>query len=127
MVKKRSKSSYYGNTEEMQERQRFNLIPGGVWNKRKIQDIRLTCWWEGASLGDMQFIYEGYVNKRAVEDIPQGEAKSEDYLNNWWNELDLEDKKYIYKVIMKELTKESRSSILKDVESCLKEKLEKER
>ncbi len=126
MIKKRSKGSYYGNTAEARERQRSNLIPGGnIYQKRKISEARLCCWWELSTLKDKQSIFEEYKNKRSYKHIPKDQLKSGDYLNNWWGELVLESKISIYKKVMSGHTEESRSEIFKDMEKCLKDKLER--
>jgi hypothetical protein len=125
MIKKRSKGSYYGNTEEARKMQRANLIPGGKDERRKIQGARYDCWWELSTLRDKQSIFKTYKNDRASKDIPKEELRSGDYLNNWWSELVLESKISIYKKVMSGLTEESRSGIYKDMEKCLKDKLEK--
>ncbi|MBA7499847.1 hypothetical protein ES704_02596 [subsurface metagenome] len=125
MIKKRSKESYYGNTAEARKMQRSNLIPGGKDERRKIQGARYDCWWELSALKDKQSIFKTYKNDRASKDIPKEKLKGEDYLNNWWRELILESKISIYKKAMSGLTKESRSEIFKDMEECLKKKLEK--
>ncbi|MBA7556186.1 hypothetical protein ES705_48885 [subsurface metagenome] len=123
--KKRSKESYYGNTAEARKMQKSNLIPGGKDERRKIRGARYDCWWELSAIRDKQSILKTYKNDRASKDVPEEELKSEDYLNNWWVELALEGKMSIYKKIMSGLTEESRSEIFKDMEKCLKEKLEK--
>jgi len=123
--KKRSKESYYGNTPEARRMQRDNLIPGDQYRRRKIQGARYDCWWELSALKNKQFIFEKYENDRDPKDVPKEELKSGEYLNNWWGELVLESKISIYKKAMSGLTKESRSEIFKDMEKCLKEKLEK--
>jgi hypothetical protein len=125
MIKKRSKGSYYGNTAEARKMQRSNLIPGGKDERRKIQGARYDCWWELFALRDKQSILKTYKNDRASKDIPKEELKGEGYLNNWWSELVLESKISIYKKVMSGHTEESRSEIYKDMEKCLKEKLEK--
>ncbi|MBA7527091.1 hypothetical protein ES705_19265 [subsurface metagenome] len=123
--KKRSKGSYYGNTSEARKMQKSNLIPGGKDERRKIQGARYDCWWELSALKDKQSIFEVYENKRSYKNIPKEELKGRDYLNNWWRDLSLESKISIYKEAMSGLTKESRAEIYKDMEKCLKEKLEK--
>ncbi|MBA7576450.1 hypothetical protein ES695_19765 [Candidatus Atribacteria bacterium 1244-E10-H5-B2] len=125
MIKKRSKGSYYGNTEEARKMQRSNLIPGGKDERRKIQGARYDCWWELSTLKDKQSIFEEHKNKRSYKHIPKDQLKSGDYLNNWWSELVLESKISIYKKAMSGHTEESRSGIYKDMEKCLKDKLEK--
>lgn len=123
MVKFRNAQSYYGRTEQAKKRQRGNLIPGGSWQKKRIKELRLDCWWECMPLVDMQWVFEKYINERYFEDVPAGELKSEEYLDNWWGELSLEDRKDIKKILMANVRKESRSEIFKNVEKCLKEKL----
>jgi len=125
MIKKRSKESYCGNTAEARKMQRSNLIPGDQKRRRKIQGARYDCWWELSALRDKQSILKTYKNDRASKDIPKEELKGEDYLNNWWRDLSLERKISIYKKVMSGHTEESRSEIYKDMEECLKEKLEK--
>ncbi|MBA7519436.1 hypothetical protein ES705_11514 [subsurface metagenome] len=126
MFKKwRSAESYLGNTKQARINQRANLIPGNSWQKRRTKELRLGCWWELSTLKDKQSIFEEYENKRIYKDIPKEELKGRDYLNGWWGELVLERKISIYKEAMSGLTKESRSEIYKDIEKCLKEKLEK--
>ncbi len=125
MIKKRSKESYHGNTEEARKMQRANLIPGDQKRRRKIRGARYDCWWELSTLKDKQSIFEKYENDRDSKSMPKEELKNEIYLNNWWRELVLERKISIYKEIMSGLTKESRSEIFKDMEKCLKKKLEK--
>lgn len=121
----RNAQSYYGNTIEARKRQRANLIPGNSWQKRKIKELRLDCWWELSTLKDKRFILEKYENDRDSKSMPKEELKNEIYLNNWWRELSLESKISIYKKAMSGLTKEVRAEIFKDMEKCLKEKLEK--
>ncbi|MBA7552793.1 hypothetical protein ES705_45369 [subsurface metagenome] len=125
MVKKRSAESYTGNTEEARKMQRANLIPGGKDERRKIQVARYDCWWELSTLRNKQLIFEVYENDRASKNVPEEELKGEDYLNNWWRDLSLGSKISIYKKAMSVPTKESRSEIFKDMEKCLKDKLEK--
>ena len=125
MIKKRSKESYCGNTAEARKMQRSNLIPGSQNERRKIQGARYDCWWEPSALRDKQSILEAYKNKRSYEDIPKEELKSEDYLNSWWRGLSLKSKISIYKKAISRLSKESRSGIYRDMEECLKRKLEK--
>ena len=125
MIKKRSKESYYGNTEEARKMQRSNLIPGGKDERRKIQGARYDCWWELSALKDKQSIFEEHENDRDFKDVPKEELKGGDYLNNWWGELALGSKISIYKKAMSKHTKELRSEIFKDMEKCLEEKLKK--
>ena len=96
--------------------------PGNTWQK-ETEKSRLDCWWEGADLESQRFMFEGYKNNRAIEDTPKGELKTEEYLNNWWGELELKDKKFIYKAMMDPLSKEEKTPIFKNIEECLKEKL----
>ncbi|MBA7485342.1 hypothetical protein ES707_20887 [subsurface metagenome] len=123
MAKFRSAKSYYGRTPEAKENQRKNLVPGGPWQKKRIENFRLICWWGIADLETKQFIYEGYENDRDIEDVPKEELKSEKYINGWWDIVDLEDKKFIYKAIMDPLPPGQKALILKHTQKCLKEKL----
>ena len=125
MIKKRSKGSYYGNTSEARKMQRANLIPGDQKRRRKIQGARYDCWWELSAIKDKQLIFEAYENDRDYKDVPKEELRSGDHLNDWWRELVLERKISIYKKVMSGHTEESRSEIFKDMEKCLKDKLEK--
>ncbi|MBA7586767.1 hypothetical protein ES695_11130 [Candidatus Atribacteria bacterium 1244-E10-H5-B2] len=129
MIKKwRSAESYLGNTKQARINQRANLIPGNSWQKRRIKELRLGCFWEIIPLKNRQEIFKAFENKRGFEEIknmPKEELKGRDYLNGWWGELALESKISIYKKVMSGLTKESRSEIYRDMEKCLKGKLEK--
>jgi len=126
MTKKfRNAQSYYGNTAEARKMQRSNLIPGGKDERRKIQGARYDCWWELSTLRNKQSILKTYENDRDYKDAPKEGLRSEDYLNNWWRELSLESKISIYKEAMSGLTKESRAKVYRDMEECLKKKLEK--
>ncbi|GAI80620.1 unnamed protein product [marine sediment metagenome] len=78
-------------------------------------------------LGNIQEIYEMYVNKRVIEDTPKGEIKDEKYLDEWWEELTIEDKEWIYKWDMKAYPKEIQSKILKDIYKLLEKKIKEER
>ena len=125
MAKFRSAQSYCGNTAEARKRQRANLIPGNSWQKRRTKELRLDCFWEIIPLKNRQEIFEAFENKGSYKSMPKEELKNEIYLNNWWGELALESKISICKEAMSGLTKEARSEIYKDVEKCLKKKLEK--
>ncbi|GAH85456.1 unnamed protein product [marine sediment metagenome] len=128
MAKKwRSAESYLGNTAEARKRQRANLIPGNAWDKRNRKKLKLDCWWEVMPLGDIQEIYEMYVNERAIKDTPKGEIKDEKYLDEWWEGLTIEDKEWIYKWDMKVYPKEIQSKILKDIYKLLEKKIKEER
>jgi len=119
MAKYRGAKSYYGRTEQAKENQRKNLVPGGPWQKKMIEILRLKCFWNVGDLESRQFIYEGYINKRDIKDIPQEELEDEEFLNAWWDELKFEERKNIYKAIMDPLTKEEKAPILKLVQKCL--------
>ena len=129
MAKYRSAESYHGRTVELKENQRGNLVPGGPWQKRRIAELRLLCWWEGADLESKQFVYEGYINKRDSADISMGELKDEKFLDAWWSDLELGNKnegtgkKYLYWAIMNPLSKKEKAPILKNTRECLNEKL----
>lgn len=125
--KKRTKSSYYGNTPEAIARQRQNLIPGNAWNKRQKKEMRLDCWLETLPLENIQEIYEQVENNRFLKETPKEELKDEEYLLDWWQEKDVEDKENIYKYMMKNyFLLEDREAILKIVYECLEEKIKKE-
>ena len=125
MAKFRNAESYLGNTAGARKRQRANLIPGNTWQKRRTQEFRVACFWEYADPRAKQMIYENFENERNIKGIPKKELKDEKYIDNWWRELVLERKISIYKKVMSGHTKESRSEIFKDMEKCLKKKLEK--
>jgi hypothetical protein len=119
----RSAESYYGNTAGARKNQRGNLVPGNTWQKRRIRELRLDCWWEGAELESKLFMFEGYENGRRVEDVPEKEMKSEKWLDDWWAELDLKVKKHIYWAIMEALSKEEKAPILEHTRERLERKL----
>jgi len=102
--------------------------PGDTWRKEKDK-LRLDCWWEGADLDSKQFMFEGYENNRDTEDVPKGELKSEKFLDDWWNNLELgnrrkhKGKKFIYWCVMDPLSPEEKDLILKHTQECLNEKL----
>ena len=102
MAKFRRAESYYGRTEQAKKNQRGNLIPGGTWQKKRTKELMLDCWWEGADCESKQFIFEGYENNRDLEDVPEKKLKNEEFLNDWWDSLELgnrrkgEGKKFIY-------------------------------
>ena len=102
--------------------------PDDTWQKEK-EKLRLDCWWEGADLESKQFMFEGYENNRDIENIPKGELKTEEYLDKWWNSLELGDrrkyegKKFIYWWVMDPLPPEQKDPILKHTQECLNEKL----
>ncbi len=123
MVKFRNAQSYYGNTAEARRRQRANLIPGNSWQKRRISEMRLDCWWETTYLREMRDIYEHYENDRGIGDTPKGELKSEKELIKWWSELTIDNRKFIRKTIMTGITEKCKADTFRCVELCLKEKL----
>ncbi|MBA7514233.1 hypothetical protein ES705_06258 [subsurface metagenome] len=123
MAKFRSAKSYCGRTPESEENQRKNLVPGGPWQKKRTEILRLECWWGIADIESREFMFEGYVNKRDPKDVCKEELKSEKYINDWWSGLDLEDKKFIYKAIMAPLPPEQKALILKHTQECLQELL----
>lgn len=128
MAKKwRSSESYLGNTAEARKRQRANLIPGNSWHRRSTKGLRLDCFWGIIPLKNRQEIFEAFENKRdfkEIENMPKEELKDKKYLADWWNKQELEDKKIIYENDITTFTKESVSWLLKDMEKCLKKKLE---
>lgn len=122
--KYRNVGSYYGRTEQAKKKQRSNLIPGGnIYQKKKVSEAKINCFWECIAVEDLRWIFEWYVNHRFYKDIPEGELKSEEFLDNWWKGLDLEDKKTVYKNAMKRMIPEEREHYLKEIEKCLKKKL----
>ena len=150
MNKKRNKSSYIGNTKEARKRQLANLISGGdMYNRRRVQEARLGCFWEIIPLANRQEIFEVRVNDRCISnyakkdpqflklvefakgegweyvDIPKEELKDEKYLADWWDRQELGEKKFIYKNEITALARDTVSWILKDMEKCLKKKIRK--
>jgi len=121
----RSAESYYGNTKKARERQRSNLVGGNIYRKRKVSEARINCFWEVISLEDLQWIFEKYVNGRWYKDIPKEELKTEEYLDEWWDKLEYEERKHTYKNAMAVLDKGHRDHIFNDMEKCLKKKLKK--
>jgi len=142
--RKRTKSSYYGNTPEMISHQRMNITPGNSWDKRHRKELKFDCWWRVMPLGNMQEVYEDCVNHRIItfhfedepvdliekydiQDASKLKLKDEEYLDNWWeNDVELEDKKFYYKNQMDAFSKETRSEIFKDMYECLEEKIKEE-
>lgn len=129
MAKFRRAESYYGRTKQAQKNQRGNLIPGGTWQRKRTEELRLNCWWQGADLESKQFMFFGYEHNRDPEDVPEKKLKNEEFLNDWWDNLELgnrhegEGKKFIYWWTMSGLDPEQKASILKHTRECLKEKL----
>lgn len=123
----RSAESYTGNTEEAKINQRRNLIPGNTFNKRRIKEMKLDCWWDNADLKSKQFIYEGWENDQDSDKVAKDELKEETELYPWWNRLDVGLKKAIYNSIMEVLSGERKTGILDNIDECIKEKLEVEK
>lgn len=127
MAKFRSAGSHYGRTEQARKTQRSNLIPGGnIYQREKVIEARIDCLWEVIAIPDLQWIFERYVNDRYFGDVPKKELKDESYLDNWWGGLDLEDKKTIYKNVMRLMIPEEKKHYSKKIEKCLKKKLKNE-
>ena len=129
MVRKseRSAESYTGNTEQAKINQRRNLVPGNAFNKRRIREMKLDCWWEDGDLESKQFIFEGCEKGRDIDKVPKDELSEEIEMCSWWMSLDIKNKKSIYDIMMKELFGEQKTKILNNIEECLKEKLEVEK
>lgn len=150
MNKKRSRSSYIGNTKEARKRQLANLISGAdSYQRKRVQEARLGCFWEAIPLKSKQEIFEVRVNDRCIStyvkketrfpeilkvgkkydleyiDVPVEELKDEKYLADWWDRQELGEKQFIYKNEITYLSKETISWILKYMEKCLKKKLKK--
>lgn len=123
----RSAESYTGNTPEAKINQRRNLIPGNVFNKRRIKELKLDCWWEDADLESKQFIFEGCEKGRDADKVAKDEFTEEIDMDIWWSSLKVGNKKYIYDLMMDEMDKERKTKILNNVEELLKEKLELEK
>jgi len=123
----RSAESYTGNTEQAKINQRRNLIPGNTFNKRRIREIKLDCWWDNGDLESKQFIFEGCEKGRDADKVPKDELAEEIEMYSWWMSLDIKNKKSIYDLTMVELFGEQKTQILAHVEECLKEKLEVEK
>ncbi|MBA7538125.1 hypothetical protein ES705_30399 [subsurface metagenome] len=102
--------------------------PGNPW-REKVEKLRLDCFWEGGDLEDKQFMFQGYENRRSLEDTPKGELKTEEYLDKWWNRLKLGNKRkhigkrHIYWAMMEPFSEEEKAPILEHIQECLSKKL----
>ncbi|MBA7568509.1 hypothetical protein ES695_15255 [Candidatus Atribacteria bacterium 1244-E10-H5-B2] len=123
MAKFRNAQSYYGNSEQARKNQRSNLIPGNTWQKRKIKQLRIDCFWEYSSIEDVQMIYEYFENKRDIKDVPKRELRGEKYIDKWWSGLELEVKEDIIKKILSWQTQKFRTRHFKRINKCLEKKL----
>jgi len=119
----RSAESYLGNTAEARRRQRSNLVPGNIYRKMQVSELRFDCFFEVMPLENEQEIYENHKNKRGLEDTPKKELKDKEFLNTWWVGQDFEEKEFIYKNDIVGYDKKTRSMIFNDMEKCLKKKL----
>ncbi|GAI61506.1 unnamed protein product [marine sediment metagenome] len=123
MAKFRNAQSYYGNSEQARKNQRSNLIPGNSWQKRKIKQLRVDCYWEYEDIKDKQNTYEYFENERDIGNVPGRELKHEKYIDNWWeNELELEVKEDIIKKILSWQTQKFRTRHFKRLNKCLEKK-----
>jgi len=119
----RNAQSYYGNSEQAQRNQRANLTPGNDWQKRKIKQLRIDCWWEFGDLEDKQFIYEYFENERNIDNVPKRELRGEKYIDKWWLELELEFKRVIIKKVLSWQDQKFRTRHFKRINKCLEKKL----
>lgn len=125
MVKKkfRSAESYYGNTDQARLNQRKNITPGNSWQKRKIGLYRIDYFWSLQDLEDKQINYEYFENERMAEDVPKRELKHEKYIDNWWDNLEIEVKKDIIKKALSWQTPKFKMRYFKRMNKCLEKKL----
>ncbi|GAI60773.1 unnamed protein product [marine sediment metagenome] len=102
--------------------------PGNTWRKER-EHLKLNCWWSFQDLRDKQFMFWPYEHNKDPEDVPKGELKTEKFLDNWWNSLELgsrvklEGKRFIYWGMMEPLSKEEKAPILEHIQECLNKKL----
>jgi len=125
MVKRkfRSAESYYGNSDQARQNQRANLTPGNTWQKKKIKQLRVDCWWEFGDIGDKQITYEHFENERDIKNVPKRELKHEKHIDDWWGELELEVKRDIIKKILSWQDQKFRTRHFKRINKCLEKKL----
>ena len=125
MVKKkfRSAESYLGNSPQAKINQRANLTPGNTWQKRRTKELRIDCFWSFQGIGDKQMTYEHFENRRMIEDVPKRELRHEKYIDNWWDNLEIEVKEDIIKQILSWQTPKFKTSYFKRVNKCLEKKL----
>ena len=124
----RSAESYTGNTEAAKINQRKNLVPGNAWDRKKRKELKLNCWWWTLPLGNMREIYEMWVDRRTIEDTPKSELKSEDFLDDvWWENLKIEDKKYIIKICDRTYRAEDEKLHIGLIDKLLEEEIKKEK
>ena len=119
----RSAESYYGNSEQARRNQRANLTPGNTWQKRKIKQLRIDCWWEYGDLEDKQITYEYFENERDIKNVPKRELRGEKYIDKWWSRLELEVKEDIIKKILSWQDQKFRTRHFKRINKCLEKKL----
>jgi len=119
----RSAESYYGNSEQSRKNQRANLTPGNTWQKRRIKQLRIDCWWEYGDFEDKQFTYEYLENERDIKNVPKRELKGEKYIDDWWLKLELEVKEDIIKKILSWQDQKFRTRHFKRINKCLEKKL----
>jgi len=127
MVKKRSAESYTGNTPEAKKRQRANLVPGNAWDKRRRKELKLNCWWWTLPLGNIQDIYEMWTNERGIEDTPKDELRDEEFLDVWWENLELGKKEFIVKNCEGTYRAEDEEKHKKLIDKLLEEQIEEEK
>jgi len=119
----RSAESYLGNTPGAKQNQRANLIPGNTWQKRKIGQLRIDCWWEYGDLEDKQITYEYFENERDINNVSKRELRGEKYIDKWWLGLELEVKEDSIKKILSWQDQKFRTRHFKRINKCLKKKL----
>ncbi|MBA7525040.1 hypothetical protein ES705_17187 [subsurface metagenome] len=123
MAKFRNAQSYYGNSEQARRNQRANLTPGNTWQKGQIKQIRIRLFWEDCDLESKQMFYEEFENGRDINNVPKRKLKQEKYINNWWDNLEIEFKKDIIKKILSRQTQKFRTRLFKRINKCLKKEL----
>ena len=119
----RNAQSYYGNSEQARLNQRSNLTPGNSWQKRKISLYRIDCFWSFQGIEDKQMSYEYFENERMGRDVPKRELKGEKYIDNWWDNLEIEVRKDIIKKVLSWQIPKFRTWYFKRMNKCLKKRL----
>jgi len=70
-----------------------------------------------------QMFYEEFENGRNFDNVPKRELKQEKYINNWWDNLEIEVKRDIIKKVLSWQTQKFRTRYFKRINRYLKEEL----
>ncbi|GAI59623.1 unnamed protein product, partial [marine sediment metagenome] len=119
----RSAESYLGNSPQAKRNQRANLTPGNTWQKRRTKELRIDCYWSFGDLEDKQMTYEEFENERGADNVPKRELKHEKYIDNWWDNLEIEVKEDIIKQILSWQTPKWKTRYFKRMNKYLEKKL----